>query len=191
LLALAIDGWRSWNKWLSRALFVVLGLGGVVAAPTVALDWYNARDISNVAMNPGNFPWTVHISPDDLAAARWIHRFLPADATVQPDAQPRARYTWAFIPAFARRRMGVGNGLFTLNPGRYEPDMATVHRAFGDLPAEDAYEAFRRIGVDYIYVGDVERATHGASVGKFATLPHRFRLVYRRGTVEVFRIVKD
>jgi uncharacterized membrane protein len=141
-------------------------------------------------MNPGGFPWTVHVSPDDQAAAQWIHTFVGRDATVQTDALTRARNTWAFIPAFARRRMAVGNGIFTLNPGRYEPDLNRVYNAYRRLPAEEAHGLFQRLGVDYLYVGDVERTVHGESVKKFAAHPHRFEPVYRRGTVEIFKIAE-
>lgn len=189
LLAFAIDTWRRWTPWFSRALFAGLALASVVALPTVALDAYNARDISNTEMNPGNFPWTVHISPDDQAAARWIHRSLPPGATVQTDALRRERNTWAFVPAFARRRMGVGNGLFTLDPTRYEQGLKRIHAAFGLPPADEAHETFRQLGVDYIYVGDVERRVHDAALTKFGMHPALFQPVYRRGSVEIFKVL--
>lgn len=190
LMAFAIDAWRTWNRWVSVTLSLVLLLGAAAAIPTVALDWYNARDISNVEMNPGNFPWTVHISPDDDAAAQWIHAVLPADATVQTDALPRDRNTWAFVPAFARRRMGVGNGLFTLNPTRYLDAMNRVHEAYSTAAPEAAHAYFVELGVDYVYVGDVERRINGAQVLKFGLHPRLFEPVYWRGTVEIFRVIK-
>ncbi|MSO50308.1 MAG: hypothetical protein EXQ49_10495 [Acidobacteria bacterium] len=190
LLAFAIDSWRAAGGWRSVALSTALLLGAAVALPTVALDWYNARDISNIENSPGNFPWTVHISPDDDAAAQYIHAVLPATATVQTDALPRGRNTWAFVTAFARRRMAVGNGLFTLNPTRYQPAMARVHEAYQSPSAQAAHTAFVDLGVDYFYVGDVERKVNGASVQKFALHPSLFQPVYWRGSVEVFKVVK-
>ena len=190
LLAFAIDNWRAAGGVRSIALSALLLLGAIVALPTVALDWYNARDISNIENSPGNFPWTVHISPDDDAAAQYIHAVLPPTATVQTDALPRDRNTWAFVTAFARRRMAVGNGLFTLNPLRYQPAMARVHEAYQSPSAEVAHTAFVELGVDYFYVGDVERKVNGASVQKFALHPSLFQPVYWRGSVEVFKVVK-
>ncbi len=190
LLAFAIDGWRAAGRMRSLALSALLLLGALVALPTVALDWYNARDISNIENSPGNFPWTVHISPDDDAAAQYIHAVLPATATVQTDALPRDRNTWAFVTAFARRRMAVGNGLFTLNPLRYQPAMARVHEAYQSPSAQAAHAAFVELGVDYFYVGDVERKVNGASVQKFALHPRLFQPVYWGGSVEVFKVVK-
>ena len=190
LLAFAIDSWRAAGRWRSVALSTALLLGAAVALPTVALDWYNARDISNIENSPGNFPWTVHISPDDDAAAQYIHAVLPPTATVQTDALPRDRNTWAFVTAFARRRMAVGNGLFTLNPLRYQPAMARVHEAYQSESAEVAHKAFVELGVDYVYVGDVERKVNGQAVQKFAWHPRLFQPVYWRGSVEVFKVVK-
>ena len=190
LLAFAIDASRSWSRWRAAAFSLALAAGAAVAVPTVALDWYNARDIANVEMGPGRFPWTVHVSPDDGAAARWIHRVLPVDATVQTDALPRERYTWAFVTAFARRRMAVGNGLFTLNPTRYLDGMNAVHEAYSVATPEAAHASFIRLGVDYVYVGDVERRVNGEQVRKFALHPRLFQFVYSRGSVEIFRVVK-
>jgi hypothetical protein len=190
LLAFAIDASRTWSRRHAAAFSLALALGSAAAVPTVGLDWYNARDIANVEMGPGRFPWTVHISPDDGAAARWIHRALPADATVQTDALPRERYTWAFVTAFARRRMAVGNGLFTLNPTRYLEGMNAVHEAFSMATPEAAHASFVRLGVDYVYVGDVERRVNGEQVRKFALNPRLFQFVYSRGSVEIFRVVK-
>jgi uncharacterized membrane protein len=153
------------------------------------MDWYNARDISNVAMNPGRFPWTVHISPDDQAAARWVHAAIPKDATIQTDAKLRERYTWAFVPAFLRRRMGVGNGIFTLNPTRYERPLDRIHEAFVG-PAEAAHATFVELGVDYVYVGDVERDRNGVHVRKFGEHPRLFHPVYWQGSVEIFKVIK-
>jgi hypothetical protein len=189
LLAFAIDSWRARGQRWSRPFFAMLTLAAILAFPTVALDWYNARDISNIRMNPGRFPWTIDITPDDQAAVRWIQRFVPPDAIVQPDAGPRERNTWAFIPAFAKRRMATGNALFTLNPERYVKNMDDIHLAFAEWPADEAHSYFKKLGVDYVYVGDVERLVNGDQVKKFSTRPDRFDPVYRRGSVEIFKVV--
>lgn len=190
LLAFAIDAWRTRGRLVSAVGLTVLGLGAVAALPTVAMDWYNARDISNIDNSPGNFPWTLHISRDDQAAAAWINAVLPMDATVQTDALPRDRNTWAFITAFARRRMATGNGLFTLNPTRYLPNLQEIHEAFARATPEAAHASFARLGVDYVYIGDVERQVNGDQVIKFAMSPTLFESVYWRGSVEIYRVIR-
>lgn len=190
LLAFAIDTWRRRRSVISRGLMALLLLSSLAALPTVALDWYNARDISNIDNSPGNFPWTLHINRDDQVAAAWIHAVLPIDATVQTDALPRDRNTWAFITAFARRRMATGNGLFTLNPTRYIPNLNEIHAAYATAPAEEAHASLERLGVDYLYVGDVERRVNGDQVFKFAMRPDLFEPVFWKGSVEIYRVVR-
>lgn len=190
LLAFALDAWRRRSRLVSAIGLIVLGLAAAAAVPTVAMDWYNARDISNIDNSPGNFPWTLHISRDDQAAAAWIHAILPTDATVQTDALPRDRNTWAFITAFARRRMATGNGLFTLNPTRYIPNLNEIHEAFARATPEAAHASLARLGVDYVYVGDVERQVNGEQVLKFALNPRLFEAVYWRGSVEIYRVIR-
>jgi hypothetical protein len=190
LLAFAIDVWRVGSRTRSMLLTGGLVAGSLMALPTVALDWYNARDISNIEMNPGNFPWTVHISPDDDLAAQWMHAALPATATVQTDALPRERYTWAYIPAFARRRMAVGNGLFTLNPTRYIEPMQRVHTAYSTATPAEAHAIFVDLGADYVFVGELERRVNGDAVLKFALNPRLFEPVFWHKSVEIYRVVK-
>jgi hypothetical protein len=154
------------------------------------LDWYNAHDISNVRMSPGGFPWTVHVNRDDLAAAKWIRTSLARDARIQTDPVPRARHTWALVPAFLERRMGAGNGIAQLNPGKVAPHLDAVHAAFGRHSADEAHELFRNLGVDYLYVGDVEHRVHADGILKFSQRPDLFKLVFAVGSVEIFEVVK-
>ena len=189
LLAHAIDAWRAWPRAAAIVAFAALAVGGLAAAPTVALDWYNARDISNVEMNPGNFPWTVHVSRDDQAAMAWVSRNLPGDAVVQADSLARGRNAWAFVPVFLRRRLATGNALFELNPSRFEASQREVHAAFQTPDADAAHEVFRRHGVAYVYVGDVERAANADRLEKFDHRPDLFRRAYRLRSVEIFQVL--
>ena len=86
--------------------------------------------------------------------------------------------------------MGVGNGIFTLNPTRYQKPMDDVHDAFSTDPADAAHAHFVDLGVDYVYVGDVERSANGEHIQKFGRHPQLFEPVYRHGTVEIFKVVK-
>jgi hypothetical protein len=188
-LAFAIDAWRKWPRWASALLFGALAVGGVAAAPTVALDWYNAQDISNVEMSPGRFPWTIHVTRDEQAATRWIQANLPQDAIVQVDALPRERNTWALGPVFLRRRMATGNALFELNPARFVESQREIHAAYQASDADAAHAVFRRYHVDYVYVGEVERAANGDRLAKFDLRPDLFARAYRLGSVEIFKVL--
>ena len=43
--------------------------------PAVALEWYNARDLANAAMNPGGIRWATHsafvVRPNHEYERRW------------------------------------------------------------------------------------------------------------------------
>lgn len=189
-LAFAIDAWRGWSRAASVTLFAALAVGILAAVPTAAMDWYNARDITNVRMNPGGFPWTIHVTRDEQAAMQWVQDNLPPDATLQVDALPRGRNTWALGPVFLRRRMGVGNGIFELNPTRFSVGLRDIHAAFSTPDADVARDIFRRYRVDYVYVGEVERAANPpGGLAKFDERTDRFQRVYRLGSVEIFKIL--
>jgi len=156
--------------------------------PTVALDWYNARDITNMDMSPGGFPWTVHISPANQAALAWIETTLSADAIVQADANGRGRSTWALIPAFAEHRMSVGRGIFEPNPHRFDDGTGNVSVIYRTPNTALAYQYCESMGIQYLYVGPEERAANGPNVDKFAHDPDRFTRIYDADGVAIYLV---
>jgi hypothetical protein len=190
LLAFATDAWRRWPSAVRMATATLWLLGVVAAVPTVAFDWCNARDTSNVAISPGGFPWTMRISHDDQAAIEWVRSSVATDAHVQTDgsASARARTEWAFVTAFLGRRMGVGSGIFELNPLRFDPMLDEIHAAYSTVDARYAFDVFRRYGVDFVYIGDVERAKDASGIAKFAAHPDLFTRVFSHGSAEIFAV---
>ena len=188
LLACAIDHVRGWSATGRAAFAVALVCGSLAAVPTMVMDWYNARDITNLVQSPGGFPWTIMINPDDQAATAWIRENVPVDATVQTDAVARARNTWAFVTAFAGRRMATGMGIFELNPSRFEPAVNRIREVFTTADARHAYTLARQFEIDYVYVGDVERQADQPGVAKFEHSPDQFELVFRQGTVAIVKV---
>ena len=189
-MAFAVDAWSGWRRPARIAMWAVTAAFVALALPTVALDWHNTRDIHNVDPNPGGFPWTVRIGPGDQAALRWIHRNLPLEAVVQTDAEARGRATWALIPAVARRRLATGLGLFEPDQTRFEPNMRRIRTLFGTLDAAEAHGYCQRLGIEYLYVGDVERAAYGEGAAKFGRHPDLFRRVFANGAVQIYQVVR-
>jgi uncharacterized membrane protein len=187
-MAFAVDAWQGWRRPARIAIWAVTAGLVALAVPTVALDWHNTRDIRNVDLNPGGFAWTVRISPGDQAALRWIRRSLPVDTTVQPDGVSRGRATWALVPALARRRMATGLGLFEPDQTRFERNLERIRTLFRTADVEEAYGYCRRLGIDYVFVGDVERAAYGDGARKFARAPGRFQQVFENGAVQIYRV---
>jgi len=189
-MAFAVDAWQAWRRPARLAMWTAWAILVLLALPTVALDWYNTRDIRNVDLNPGGFAWTVRIGPGDQAALRWIRRNLPIDATVQTDAETRGRATWALIPALARRRLVTGLGLFEPDQTRFEPNMRRIRTLFATRDADEAYGYCQRLGIDYLYVGDVERAAYGEGAEKFARHPARFKRVFGNAAVQIYEVLE-
>jgi uncharacterized membrane protein len=189
-MAFAVDAWRGWRPAPRRAMWAALAVLVLLALPTVAIDWYNTRDIRNVDLNPGGFAWTVRISPGDQAALRWIRRNLPVEATVQPDAEARGRATWALVPALARRRLATGLGLFEPDQTRFEPNMRRIRTLFATHDIAEAHGYCQRLGIDYLYVGDVERTAYGEGAEKFARAPDRFRRVFTNAAVQIYEVLE-
>ena len=121
---------------------------------------------------------------------RWIRRNLPIDATVQTDAESRGRATWALIPALARRRLVTGLGLFEPDQTRFEPNMRRIRTLFATRDVDEAYGYCQRLGIDYLYVGDVERAAYGEGAEKFARHPARFKRVFGNAAVQIYEVLE-
>lgn len=186
--AFAIDASRAWARPAAWTLAGLATIGSLGALPTVAMDWFNARDITNRDMSPGGFPWTVYITPENRAAALWIAANLPEDAVVQTDASTRGRSTWALVPAIAERRLSVGLGLFEPNPRRFDQNIARIRLVFRSPDLDLAYGYCQRLGIEYLYVGPEEVAAHGPNTHKFAADPARFTPVYQTGEVTIYRV---
>lgn len=160
-----------------------------VGLPTTAIDTYNAQDVGNRRMGPG-FRWTVTITPGEQAAFRWIRRATAPTAIVQMEPTVRARETWTLIPSFAERRMAAGMPISLLNVPEYEARSRRVRTIYGTPRAEEAWRAARDLGIDYLYVGRVEREAFGAAIEKFETNPAYFLRVFRNADVRIYAVAR-
>ena len=187
--AAAIDAARTWPR-ARRAAFAALAVAATLAAlPTVALDAYNAQDITNVQRSVGGFPWTVHVTPVHQAAIAWARAHLSSRAVLQMDPIAHGRGTWALLPAFAERRVGVGLALFEPNPRRFDRPMADVRSIFSAGDTATAFAICQRFGITDVWVGPEERAAYGdAAADKFLADPAHFAPLYAAGGVSIYRV---
>ncbi len=187
--AMLIDALRrraATTRALAWMALVVLAVCGV---PTMALDWYNARDIWNDRDTGFGFRWTTYVSDDEVRAARWLRRNVDVSDTVNTDPEARGRGEWALVPAFGERRMGIGFGLFEPNPERFRPQMARVAQAFRTTDADVAYTILREERISLVFVGQPERDRYGEGIRKFGVRHDRFQAVFSRGPVAIYRLV--
>ncbi|MCA1584418.1 MAG: hypothetical protein LC791_06485 [Acidobacteria bacterium] len=179
--------------WRTRALVRVAGVTALAllataALPTVAIDVFNAQDVENRESAP-LFPWTLILSRAEIEGLDWIRRSTPADALVQVD--PRARYagTWAYIPAFAERRMYAGLPISMIPLRPYE--LATDNVSFGIFrapAAKEAWEMAHFLNISYLVVGQPERERYEETTEALTKDPVLFRPVFRNEALTVYEV---
>ena len=175
---------RAAPQWV---LGLVLACWAVAGLPTTLIDWYNAQDTSNVEMGAG-FRWTVIVTPAEQAAFEWIQRRTVSDAVVQVAPGPRGRETWSFIPSFARRRMAAGLPISLLVTDAVRDAAARIDTIFSGGDPVEAWTISREEGVDYLFVGRVEREAFPGSAAKFAARPDLFLPVFSNADAAIYEV---
>jgi hypothetical protein len=178
--------WR--RRGLRMPLVAALLILVVPAVPTVAVDAYNAQDITNRA-RVLTFPWTVVITPEEREALDWIRGSTPQDAVVQVAPRAHGAATWTYIQAFAERRSVAGEpgSMIPAQPYRYATDSVTLG-VFQAYSANDAVEMARFLGIDYLVVGPADRQYYPAAAEMFDAHPEIFVPVFRNDAVTVYDV---
>jgi len=182
--------WRH-SRW-RPVLAIALALAILPAVPTVAIDIYNAQDITNRGPGP-SFPWTFVITPPEREALEWIRRATPPDAVVQyePLLRGLTGAHWVDITGLAERRMaaGVSGAMIPFQP--YEQAAEDVRNGiFRADRAADAHAVARRLGIDYLLVGTPERDAYAKAIHEIAAHPEFFPPVFDNGVVEIFGVAR-
>jgi hypothetical protein len=179
------SGTRKWIAILGASLAIVAGV------PTTAIDTFNAQDTSNVTESPVG-PWTVVISPAEQSGLVWLRRSTPRTAIVQMEPLVRARSTWSLIPSFAERRMAAGRPISllggTADGTEYAERSARVRTIYETADAREARDAARTLRIDYLWVGNAERAAYPSGVAKFDAAPASFTPAFRNAEVAIYRV---
>jgi len=167
---------EAWSRggWPRVAMTLVTATIALVGLPTVLVDLYNNQDVWNRAMGPG-FRWTVLVTPDELKGLSWISENTYLRARVQVEPTVRGRDTWAYVPAFAERRMSAGLPISMIPLAKYEKASEDIRTLYRSTSAAQAYELSVRHCIDYLVIGQPERAAYpqlqpliDASTGLFA-----------------------
>lgn len=187
LLALVLTSIGGAPAWRRRAAAGLVALVVAAALPTTAIDLYNTQDITNFQPGPG-FPWTLLLTSDEVAALEWVRTRTEPDAIVQVDAAARDVATWAYIPAFAERRMAAGLPISMIPLAGYQAATDRVGALFGLTTAADVAFACRKYQVDFLYLGPPEQARHPHLRGMLDAAPEFFEKVFERPTVVVYHL---
>lgn len=170
------------GTWLLAAVLAAAAL------PTVAMDVYNAQDITNEAPGPG-FPWTLVLSRGEVEALDWLKTQTPHDVVVQPNVAERANASWGYIPAFGERRMAAGLPIAMIPLRPYQDASAIVgNEIFGQPEPVARAKAARQLHIDYLYVGPAERERHPDLLASFDSRSDLFPQAFRNDSVTIYLV---
>jgi uncharacterized membrane protein len=191
-IALAVLLARTFSSVIHTGRLTSVGVGLLllicsVGLPTTVIDLYNTQDIRNRAMGPG-FRWTFAITAAEQEAFDWIRRETPADAVVQMNAHARGPESWSLIPTFAERRMAAGMPISMINIPDYRRTSLMVHDMYTSESTADAYRVAQTMGIDFLFVGLLERQEMGtAARDKFEKNVY-FEQVFRNREVTIYAV---
>lgn len=168
---------------VTGAAIVLMFLAGV---PTAAIDIYNTQDTTNHGEMPAGHA-TLRLHPDDLQIFDWIRNNTDPKATFQVDPVARDPEHWAYLPAFAERRMAAGIPISMIPLAKYRAASEQI-RLIYDEQALLAYERAVRAHVNYILVGPQERDAHPGVEDRFNGLAERLPLVFKNGTISIYEV---
>jgi hypothetical protein len=164
-----------------------VALLAALAAPTFAIDFYNTQDTTN-RMPAAGFDWTLVLHQDELDALSWIRNYTPQNAIVQVEPYVRDSKTWAYVPAFAERRMSAGLPISMVPLDKYEAASAQVRSLYQETDAASAHARASRLGIDYLIVGVPEDQAYPHIREVLRSRVDLFREVFHRGDVSIFYV---
>jgi hypothetical protein len=168
--------------WAS--FFVICALA---AAPTAFIDLYNAQDIYNRHITK-RFPLTLILNRDEIAAFQWIRKVTPLDARVQVETDARTPATWAYIPAFAQRRMAAGIPISMVPLAPYYSASHKVKEIYQSTDPMFISKQAKMLGIDYLVIGSVEQKEYSHLEEILDSRPRSFRKVFKNPAVKIYAL---
>jgi hypothetical protein len=166
---------------LQWAAVIVLFLAGL---PTTLIDVYNTQDISEHGEPPY---WTLMLRADELQAFDWIKKNTRPEAVFQVDPIVRQNDGWAYLPAFAARRMAVGFPISMVPLAKYQDGSAEINRMFDESPLA-AYERAAKARINYVLIGPPERMAHPGVEERFASIANLLPVAFKNGTISIYEV---
>jgi len=183
----ALQEWWGAGQWRRPTIVVVALVVAVLALPMPIIDLYNSQDVANRAQGPG-FRWTVLLTKGEVAGLDWIRQSTARDARVQVEPEVRGRDTWAYVPAFAERRMSAGLPIGMIPLAKYEKASAEIKQAYLAPSAEDAYDRALKLCIDYLVIGPPERTAYPRLQPLLDASPQLFAPTFRNDALAVYAV---
>jgi hypothetical protein len=166
---------------LQLAVVVIAFAAGL---PTTISDVYNTQDISEHGEPPY---WTLMLRADERQAFDWIKSNTRPDAVFQVDPMIRALDGWAYLPAFAERRMAIGFPISMIPLAKYQQGSEEIVKMFDESPLA-AYERAVRARVNYVLIGPPERNAHPGVEDRFNAIANQMPIAFKNGTIAIYEI---
>jgi hypothetical protein len=154
------------------------------------IDIYNTQDVWNRAPGPG-FRWTVLLDPDEIRGLDWIKQWTAKRARVQVEPNVRGRDTWAYMSAFAERRMSAGLPTSMVPLAKYEKASDRILALYQSTSTQLAYERSIRECVDYLVIGQPERKAYPQLQPLLDADRDRFLPVFHNEAMAVYSVAGD
>jgi len=171
---------------VTAVIAVVVAAG---AAPTAAIDIYNTQDVANRSRGP-SFQWTLILPLDEIQGLEWIRANTPPGAIVQVEPSVRDTNTWAYLPAFAERRMAGGLPIGMVPLAKYQAATERVKATYKASTWKDAYDRAKALRIDYLVVGPPERQTYPSFEAMLNEQPSYFQPVFHNGSLSIYHLAR-
>ena len=171
------------------ATVLVVVLVAAFAVPTMAIDMYNTQDVANRSRGP-SFRWTLVLTPEEIQGLDWIRTSTPPDAIVQVEPSVRDTNTWAYLPAFAERRMAGGLPLGMVPLDKYQAASRRVKAIYTAQTWREAYDRAKELRIDYLVVGPPERDAYREFEAMVNSQPTYFQPVFHNGVLSIYHLAK-
>src|SRR4029453_3027986 len=100
--------------------------------------------------------------------------YTPQNAIVQVEPYVRDSKTWAYVPAFAERRMSAGLPISMVPLDKYEAASMLVRGVYQETNAASARDRAVKLGISYLIVGRPEREAYPQFEALLRTRPDLF-----------------
>lgn len=189
LVGLALRAARQLSGARAAVAWTAVAILAVGAVPMYAIDAYNTQDVENQTDGP-SFRWTMVLTPGELEGLAWLREHTDPSATVQVDPYSRDSDTWAFIPAFAERRMAVGLPLGLVPLEKYQEGSLRMRWIYDAPDPRGAFTLAAVSGVDYVVVGRPERRDHPGVEARLDAVSDVLPRVFQNDQVSIYEVLR-
>jgi len=175
-----------YRRWPKPAFYLLLAFITAPALLSALIDRSHLADISNAK-------FTLYISEEDMQAATWIKTHVPDRAIVQSSSPEFKVSFFTLIPVLGERRTAVGDKfyarIFQIPPAAVERRKGDIAQLFETSSLAEAMEILKKYQINYLYLGEWEKASYPQGVQKFYSFPNLFEKVYGNPKVDLFKIL--